>query len=113
MLEVSDLVGDDVTADAGWREDQPPVQANPSIRRATAPARARVADGDRANRNLSRRGEFRDVARHGFQRQLPEERLDALGDAFLKPAAAQLAIHQPWSPRKSRLPDDACLHSFD
>ena len=63
-----DLVRDDVAADLGRGEDQPPAQPDSALRRAASPARAGIADADRAARDPGRGREFGDFARHGRER---------------------------------------------
>ena len=108
-----DLVRDDVAARLRRREDQPPAEADPPLRRAAAPARAGIADGHRLRRDANLEGELSDFARHGVERQTLEKEFNAARKACLRSTAPQLAVNQLRRTPRTFRPDDPRLDAFD
>src|SRR5689334_5574789 len=101
MDQVRDLVRDDEPTDRRRSKDQPPAEANPSLRGAAAPAAAGVANADRRRRDASARGIFADFIRHQFERAALEEQLDPARETRLRTADAQLAVAKHGSARSA------------
>ena len=97
---VGQLMRHDVATNLRRREQQPPIEANPSIMAATAPTRSRVADLDARDRDAFRLGQShrligQSTARFGLQ---PPRK--SSGKALYRSADADPSVREldaPWA----------------
>ena len=108
-----DLVRDRRAADMVRRHHQPPAVAEVAGRGAAAPATARIADADAADREFGQRRDLPAFAPHQVERLPFQPAFDAATDGLGRPAEAQGIPVQPDGARRRWRPVDMPLNPED